>query len=160
MSDILTIVSNLPKVEFEPGEEVLTEGSKSGRMYFLVNGLVAIVRSGVQVAEVSDPGAVFGEMALLLDAPHTATVKALVRTRFHVVENGAGLLRENAEVSAYIAAVLARRLDSLNRYLISLKRRGASEDDPAGLVDDMLDALINQEPEARDYRARTDSDPF
>lgn len=149
MSDILSTVSMLPRVEFEAGEEILVEGTKSGRLYFLVKGLVAIVRSGVQVAEISDPGAVFGEMALLLDAPHTATVKALVHTRFHVMENGAKLIRENAEVSAYIAAVLAQRVDSLNRYLISLKRQGGNEEDPSALVDNMLDALINRQPEVR-----------
>lgn len=157
MSDILSIVSTLPRVDFEAGEEILVEGAQSGRMYFLVKGLVAIVRSGVQVAEVSDPGAVFGEMALLLNAPHTATVKALVHTRFHVVEDGTKLLQENAEVSAYIAAVLARRLDSLNRYLISLKRKTEVEDEPAVLVDDLLDVMINQQPEARDFGGETDA---
>lgn len=157
MSDILSIVSTLPKVEFEAGEEILVEGARSGRMYFLARGLVSIVRSGVEVAEVSDPGAVFGEMALLLGTTHTATVKALVPTHFHVAENGAKLLQENAEISVYIAAVLARRLDSLNRYLISLKRRGGAENEPAALVDDLLDAMINQQPGLSGYRSGTES---
>jgi hypothetical protein len=39
----------------------------------------AIIGEGIEIAKVSEPGAVIGELSALLDALHTADVRALVR---------------------------------------------------------------------------------
>src|SRR5690242_17098783 len=53
---------------------------------FLKSGAVEVVKDGVQLAEVSAPGAVFGELALLMDQPHTADVRATEQSEFHVAD--------------------------------------------------------------------------
>jgi CRP/FNR family cyclic AMP-dependent transcriptional regulator len=75
----------------------------------------------VQLAEVSAPGAVFGELALLMDQPHTADVRATEQSEFHVA--AAQMLRGDSAVSLYVAAILARRLDAANRALIEIKHQ-------------------------------------
>ena len=70
----------------------------------------------------AEPGAVFGELSVLLDRPHTADVRAVATSQFHVVD-AATLLWCDPIALLYLAAVLARRLDSANRRLIELKRR-------------------------------------
>src|SRR5262249_30887817 len=65
------------------------------------------------------PGAVFGELSALLDRPHTADVRALETSQFHVGE--AALLAQDPIALLYVAAVLARRLDNGNQALIELK---------------------------------------
>ena len=59
------------------GTVLLTEGMTSGRLYVLVEGSIEVVRGETQVAVVSEPGSMFGEMSMLLELPHTATVRTL-----------------------------------------------------------------------------------
>ena len=61
----------LPLATFQAGETVLAAGSRTGRLLILKQGAVAIVKDGIQLARVAEPGAVFGELATLLDQPHT-----------------------------------------------------------------------------------------
>ena len=49
-------------------------------------GAVAVVKEGVEIAGVTEPGAVFGELSVLLDQPHTADVRALEASQFHVAD--------------------------------------------------------------------------
>jgi CRP/FNR family cyclic AMP-dependent transcriptional regulator len=57
-----------------------------------------------------------------MDQPHTADVRATEQSEFHVAD--AGMLRSgDPTVSLYLAAILARRLDSANRALIEIRRQ-------------------------------------
>jgi CRP/FNR family transcriptional regulator, cyclic AMP receptor protein len=53
-----------------------------------------------------------------LDQPHTADVRALEASQFHVAD--AGTLQDPI-VLLYVAALLARRLDAANTALVELK---------------------------------------
>ena len=110
----------LPTASFEPGETVLAAGSTTGQLFILRQGMVEVVRDGLQIATVSEPGAVFGELALLLDKPHTAGVRALEWSEFHVA-NASSLLTENAAALLYVSAVLAQRLDAANKLIVEIK---------------------------------------
>ena len=110
----------LPLVTYQAGETVLADGSKTGRLLILKKGAVAIVKADTEIARVSEPGAVFGELSVLLDQPHTAEVCALEKSQFHVAD-AAGLLARDPMAVLYLATVLARRLDGANHALIQLK---------------------------------------
>jgi CRP-like cAMP-binding protein len=69
---------------------------------------------------VAEPGAVFGELSVLLNQPHTADVRALETSQFHVA-NATTLLEQNPIAVLYVASVLAHRLDGANHALIQLK---------------------------------------
>jgi len=112
----------LPIATYQPGETVLNAGSKTGLLLILKKGTVAIFKDDIEMAKVTEPGAVFGELSALLDQPHTADVRALETTQFHVA-NADALLVQNPVALLYVAAVLARRLDGANRTLIELKRQ-------------------------------------
>ena len=79
----------LPLTSYEAGETVLAEGSRTDRLFILRKGNVAIIKEGIEIARVSEPGAVFGEISALLDCPHTADVRALASSQFHVVDPAA-----------------------------------------------------------------------
>jgi CRP-like cAMP-binding protein len=112
----------LPIATYQPGDTVLNAGSKTGLLLILKKGTVTIFRDGIEMARVTEPGAVFGELSALLDQPHTADVRALETTQFHVA-NADALLVQNPVALLYVAAVLARRLDGANRTLVELKRQ-------------------------------------
>src|SRR5215469_11664264 len=109
-------LARLPVITCQAGEDVLTAGSRTGKLLFLRSGAVEVIKDGVQIAKVSTPGAVFGELAALLDQPHTADVRTLVQSEF-LVADAPTLLAIDPAVALYVATIIAHRLDSANRAL-------------------------------------------
>jgi CRP-like cAMP-binding protein len=115
-------LAGLPVVKHPAGETVLTAGSNTGRLLFLRTGAVEVLKDGVQIANVSARGSVFGEQAVLLDQAHTADVRTLEQSEFYVAD-APTMLAGDPTVALYVAAILARRLDAANRSLIEVKRQ-------------------------------------
>lgn len=145
MASIVDFCADLPIAVFAAGEDLLAEGGKTGRFYVLVEGAVAVVKGGVQINAVSDVGAVFGEMSVLLDMPHMATVRALTPARAHVVDDGAAFLEAHPEVAANLARLLARRLHGVTMYLVDLKQQFEDHTNHLGMVDEILEALVHDQ---------------
>ncbi len=113
-------LATLPLATYQAGETVFAAGSRTGRLLILRKGAVAIVKEAIEIAKVAEPGAVFGELSALLDQPHTADVRALETSQFHVAD-AADLLAQDPIALLYVAVVLARRLDGANQALIELQ---------------------------------------
>jgi CRP-like cAMP-binding protein len=113
-------LAGLPVVKHRAREVVIAAGSKTGRLLFLRSGAVEVVKDGVQIASVNAPGSVFGEQAVLLDQPHTADVWTLEQSEFYVADASA-VLAGDPTVALYVTAILARRLDAANRWLVAVK---------------------------------------
>lgn len=107
---------SLPVATYDQGDRILVAGQRTGRLYVLRDGLVEVVKDGLAIATVGEPGAVFGDLAVLLDQPHTADVRALERSTFYVAD-GKAFLRVGPAAALWVAVVLARRLDAANRHL-------------------------------------------
>ena len=97
------------------------QGSKTGRLWILKKGAVAVVRQGIEIAKVAEPGAVFGDLSALLDTPHTADVRALEISVFHVADAASSL--QDPAVLVHVARVLAQRLNGASQALIELKTK-------------------------------------
>ena len=124
-------LADLPVVKARPLEVVLVAGSETGGLLFLKSGTVQVVKNGVQIASVSAPGSVFGEQAVLLDQPHTADVRTVKQSEFYVAD--ATILAGDPTVALYVAAILARRLDAANRWLVAIKRQ-LQTGEPPGVI--------------------------
>jgi len=115
------VFATLPLATYQPGEIILAEGSKTGRLWILKKGAVAVVRQGIEIAKVAEPGAVFGDLSALLDTPHTADVRALEISVFHVADAARSL--QGPALLVHVARVLAQRLNGANQALIELKNK-------------------------------------
>jgi CRP/FNR family cyclic AMP-dependent transcriptional regulator len=115
-------LAGFPIATYQAGETVLAAASTSGRLLILKKGVVTVLRGGVEIGTVREPGAVFGEISALLDQPHTADVRALEASQFYVAD-AAALFRVDPIALLYVATVLARRLDDANQVLIELRRQ-------------------------------------
>jgi CRP-like cAMP-binding protein len=115
-------LAGLPVLTFRAGEIVLAAGSTTGQLLVLRQGAVEILRDGIQLARVSEQGAVFGELAALLNKPHTADVRALEDSVFSVAD-APMLFGETPSPLLYVAALLARRLDRANTALLDVKHQ-------------------------------------
>src|SRR5262245_4209245 len=132
-------LAGLSVMRHQAGENVLTSGSKTGRLLVLKSGSVEVVKDGVQIAKVSAPGTVFGELAVLLDQAHSADVRTLEQSDFYVA-NAETLLAYDPAVALYVAGIVARRLDSANQALVELKRqlRGG---EPRSVIDKTVEKV-------------------
>jgi CRP/FNR family transcriptional regulator, cyclic AMP receptor protein len=128
----------LPVESFAAGETVFAEGTTTGRLLVLKSGAVSIMKGDIEFARVSEPGAVFGELSALLDAPHSADVVALEPSEFHVAD--AATLLKDPVALLYVTIVLARRIDAANQGLLQLKIM-LEAGEPPGLIDATLDKI-------------------
>ena len=129
----------LPLTTYRAGETVLAAGSASGRLLILKEGAVTVVKEGVEIAKLTEPGEVLGELSALLDQPHTAEVRALEDSQFHVA-SAAAPLTQDPIVLLYVASVLARRVDSANRTLIELNPQVQSGE-PSSIAGKTVDRI-------------------
>jgi CRP/FNR family transcriptional regulator, cyclic AMP receptor protein len=123
-----------PLASYGAGETVFSEGTKTGRLLILKTGRVSIVKGGTEITQVAEPGVVFGEISALLDQPHTADVRTLEPSQFHVADAAAFLVQDPAAL-LYVATTLARRLDDTNQAFLELKAQLQARE-PAGLIDE------------------------
>jgi CRP-like cAMP-binding protein len=134
------------KITVPAGTVLLAEGTQSGRVYVLEDGTLEVARGETQVALVNERGSIFGEMSLLLDTSHTATVRAVTPAVVHEFTDGAAFLNSDPETTLIIARLLAQRLQAATTYLVDLKRQYAGHGTHLAMVSDVLASLINQQP--------------
>jgi CRP-like cAMP-binding protein len=146
MSEILDLCRGLETADFAPGDVLLQDGEKSGNLYILIKGRLETRKGGSVLSSTREPGAVFGEISVLLDGPHTATVAAVEPTSCYVSRGGRAFLAANPELSLFVAELLARRLQGMNRYLVDMKAQYEDRKDHLGMVDQVLEALSHRQP--------------
>ena len=117
-----TKLAELPLASYYAGDSVITDGSTTGRLFVLKTGAVAIIKGGLEIGKVTEPGAVLGELSVLLNSPHMADVVALEATQFYVADSASEFMRDPLTL-IYVATLLARRLDLANKALIDLKQQ-------------------------------------
>jgi CRP/FNR family cyclic AMP-dependent transcriptional regulator len=148
MSSILELLGEREVRRFDAGQLVIHQGARTDRLYFLIEGAVEVLKDDVPVAVASQPGVVFGEMSALLGEPHTATVRAVKPSSFYIVENPREFLKSSPAMCLHVCELLARRLDSLNKYLVDVKLQFQGHDH-IGMVDEVLEALLHRQPRER-----------
>jgi CRP/FNR family cyclic AMP-dependent transcriptional regulator len=108
---------------------------------------------------IEEPGAVFGEMSVLLNRPHTATVRALTPITVYAFDDAERFLRSNPEIAFLIGRLLASRLNAATTYLVDLKRQFEGQSNHLCMVGDVLDALMHQQDEDFSLGPERETDP-
>ena len=102
----------LPLMEhevFDAGADIIVEGTHVGKIRFIVDGRVAVVKNGIILMELEE-GAVFGEMEVVDILPAEATVKALASTTVMTLSIDAlgDIFETNLKVYSFLLMNLAR----------------------------------------------------
>jgi CRP-like cAMP-binding protein len=148
MSAILESLQGHERRHFDAGAFVIRQGEQTDALYFLIEGAVEVLKDDVWIAIAAQPGLVFGEMAVLLGGTHTASVRAVKPSSFYIVEKPREFLKSSPALCLHVAELLARRLDSLNKYLVNVKHQYEGHDH-LGMVDEVLEALMHRQPTDR-----------
>jgi CRP-like cAMP-binding protein len=137
--------SGFEELTLAAGETVLAEGQAHHDLLVLVAGAVRVTSGGTEISVIDRPGAVFGEMAALLDGEATATVTTLEECRFLRTHDPITVLRDQPGFALEVATTLAHRLDLVTRYLADLRAQYADRADHLGVVDEVLESLLQQQ---------------
>ena len=124
---------------------MLEEGRRHHVVMLLVSGSVRVTNGGTEIHVIDEPGAVFGEMAALLDGEATATVTTLTECVFRRTDDPLAVLREQPGFALEVATTLARRLDLVTRYLADVRAQYADREDHLGVVDEVLESLLQRQ---------------
>src|SRR5262245_8905361 len=125
MRDILEYCIGGVRRSVAAGTEVLHEGGRTGHLLVVIEGRLDVVTGDAVVASIAEPGAVLGEMSVLPDTPHTATVRAAQDSAIYEIDDAAAFMHQQPAAAILIARMLAQRLNVANTYLADLKRQYA-----------------------------------
>lgn len=158
MNDHLEYFKELSKTSIPTDTEIIIEGNRSGLLFVLVKGCFEVRRGGVVIAKINETGALAGEMSILLDTPHTASVWTRGDCEVYVIENAESFFRSNPNLSWIIARTLAQRLNAASTYLADIRKQFSGSGNHLELVDEILVSLINRTPR-HDIEPGSDRDP-
>jgi hypothetical protein len=97
--DLMTTGIEMNRRTLEPGDVLVEQGEPGDELYLLLDGVLAVIVDGDEVAEIG-PGAVVGERASLEGGKRTATLSARTRCRVAVVPGELVDRQEKEELSA------------------------------------------------------------
>jgi CRP/FNR family transcriptional regulator, cyclic AMP receptor protein len=158
MKDMLTLSAHLPEIEFPPGTAVVREGGTDGGIWVLVSGALQVRKGKEVVNTITQPGALVGEVSVLLGSVSSATVEATEHSVLRHAADGQALLSSDPAITRLVAVGLAERLNFVTTYLADLKHQ-YGEAPGLSMVSEVLTRLAQrQAPAARPGSAR-DPDP-
>ena len=159
MRDILEYCIGGSRRNVSPGTLVVHEGGRTGHLYVLIEGRLEVIKGDTVVASIVEPGAMVGEMSVLLDKPHTATVRAAADSTVYEFSDAASFLREQPAVALLIARLLAQRLNVATTYLADIMHQYAGHGDHLAMVGEILQTMINLPPITISPGSDRQSDP-
>ena len=159
MREILDYCSGGTRRAAPAGTEVIHEGVNTGHLFVLIEGRIEVVRGDTVVAVITEPGAVFGEMSVLLELPHTATVRAVSDSVIYEFDDAAAFLRDQPAVALLIARLLAQRLNVATTYLADIMDQYADHGSHLSMVGELLQSMINLPPMQVSPGSDRQSDP-
>ena len=138
-----------------PGMALIEQGGMTGSLYVLKDGELEVVRDGKYVTTIKTPGAVIGEMSVLLNTPQTATVRAVSEVDYFVIDDAIEVLRTHSPQSIASLMAVSDKLAALNvaRYQAWRPRFTATNSRQAVLAfnGDVYDGLQARSLSAKDF---------
>lgn len=138
--------------EYVPGQVVFWQGRLGENAYVVISGTLEVkidTRDGLKTVASPGKGDVVGELALICDAPRTATVQARDNVTVLMISKDVflKLIMENSDVSANLTRILASKLETTMR---SMNMDNTLYDDITGLptrelfIDRMMHVMLNE----------------
>lgn len=138
-SDLLKVFVKMETVRFPKGKTIFQEGSPGDDLFLLLGGTVRVHRGDAELARLG-PGEFFGEMALIDQAPRSASISTLEDALLLRLDRKTffNLIRRESELAKKVLwnmlQVLSARLRTTNRDLAQA-REAMTEDIPIDTID-------------------------
>ena len=116
-----------PEVEeYENGDVIIQEGNKDHDFFKLIRGKVAVIKSGKKIAEITEPGEYFGEMASLMKEPRFASVVSIGRCTIkrYPGDKLLEVIEKYPDIAKKIFKTLVARVQKTDRMVVKLANGG------------------------------------
>jgi len=112
--------------EYQDGDTIIQEGNKDKDFFKLVRGKVAVLRGGKKIAEITEPGEYFGEMASILNEVRSASILSSGRctVKRYPGDKLGELIEKYPDVSKHLFKTLVGRLQKTDRIVVQLAGGG------------------------------------
>lgn len=136
MDNLLALAASHPARALTAGELLVAQGQEGGDLFVLESGELLVERDGVTLATISTPGALIGEMSVVLGTPNSANVRAGTPTTVRVIADARTYLEQDQALTFRIAYLMASRLDATSAYLVELSKQhgGKTEQNLLGKI--------------------------
>ena len=151
MASILTLVTGQPQRELAPGDTLIEEGEAGGELYVLEKGRLVVERDGVEIATIIEPGALIGEMSVLLGVDHSATVRADGPCTVRVIEDAVSFLERTPLMALHVATLACERLDRTSALVVQLRKEAEEKADDQGVWSRIFSALSGPSGRAAEH---------
>jgi len=148
------------EIELAAGDVLVREGAPARDLFVLLTGRLMVRKGDEDFIVVDAPGASIGEMGVLLDRTHTATVVAIEPSRLRVIADAATALDHDPAVLHAVATLLARRLDLVNAFLVDLQNQYRDVDGGLGLIGEVVRGLAGHHGDGLDPGSEREPDPL
>jgi CRP-like cAMP-binding protein len=140
MANLLTLTKGLETRSLARGEVLIEAGDEaSGDMFVLETGRLTVERDGVTLAVIAEPGALIGEMSVLLGTAHSATVRAEAQSVVRVIGNAVAFMERTPLVALHVATLACSRLDATSALLVELRNQAGKSEQ--GMLSRLFGAL-------------------
>jgi len=141
MASILALTNAHPVRRFAAGHLLIEAGEAGGDLYVLQEGRLVVEREGIEIAEISEPGSLIGEMSVLLGVDHSATVRATTAVEVRVIDNAIRFLETSPLLALHVATLACARLDATSKLLAELRREMAGKAGEQGFLNRIFGAV-------------------
>jgi type IV pilus assembly protein PilB len=117
---------NPDEEHYEDGDVIIREGNRDIDFFKLIRGTLTVIKGGKKIAEVTEPGEYFGEMAAISGEQRAASIISQGRS---TVKRFPGdkldeVIRKFPKVSEHLFKTLATRLQKSNQIIVKLAGGG------------------------------------
>ncbi len=125
---------NPDQENYEDGDVIIREGNKDIDFFKLIRGALTVVKGGKKIAELTEPGEYFGEMASITGEQRTASIISQGRS---TVKRFPGdkleeIIDKYPDVSIYLFKTMTKRLQKSNQIIVKLAGGGVRRPPPPG----------------------------
>lgn len=146
-TDILALTGSAPERALAAGEVLYGQGDDEERsVAILVAGALRVELDGIELAEITVPGAFVGEIGALLGSARSATVVATAPSVVRMIGDPDAFFRDDPRLGLEVARQLAGRLHRLLAYLGDVRAQYAGADGHLGVLDAVLARIASRPP--------------
>jgi type IV pilus assembly protein PilB len=124
-----------PDVEsYEDGDQIIREGNTDIDFFKLIRGALSVIKGGKKIAELTEPGEYFGEMAAISGEQRTATIVSQGRSTIkrYPGDKIDEIIEKYPDVSSHLFKTMTARLQKSNQIIVKLAGGGVRKPPPPG----------------------------
>ncbi|MDK9707835.1 MAG: type IV-A pilus assembly ATPase PilB [Desulforhopalus sp.] len=123
---------NPDQENYDDGDVIIREGNKDIDFFKLIRGALTVIKGGKKIAELTEPGEYFGEMASITGEQRTASIISQGRStvKRYPGDKLEEIIEKYPDVSRHLFTTMTKRLQKSNQIIVKLAGGGVRRPPP------------------------------